>query len=73
MNCFIEDSLKKLRIGLLEFHVLPLKLCRDLFQGSKCVFQPFPVLIPGYMKTRNTLGKPAAGSPGIVTYSSTPV
>lgn len=37
------------------------------------LFEPFPVLVPVLMKKRNVLDKPAAGLPGIVNYSNTPI
>lgn len=37
------------------------------------LFESFPVPIAVIMKKRNALAKPAAGLPGIVNYSNTPI
>ena len=37
------------------------------------LFEPFPVPVPGLMKKRNALDKPAAGLLRIVNYSNTPI
>lgn len=73
MRCLIKESQKYQKTCASKNYFLLLNFYRNLLQESKHAFEPFPVLIPVFMKKRNSLDKPAAGFPRIVNYSKTPI